>query len=868
MKRCSRRELLKFSAQLGALAPAAARAFAQESTPRSQGAPSFARSSQGGNDSSPREKSLLDSGWRFHFGNAADPTKDFNFGGGGYGDYTFAKTGEIFKPALSTFDDSAWQPVDLPHDYVVALPFVDAPELNDFGYKPVGRNFPETSIGWYRRILEIPQRDASRRIALEFDGVFRNAMVVLNGIYLGRNLSGYAPFRFDVTDFIRPGEKNVLVVRVDATEHEGWFYEGGGIYRHVWLTKTSPLHVAHEGVYITSKLFQHFAELSIITEIANDAEATSRFRVTQTVFDASGKQIATAASDTASVSPWATVKIPQNTRVDNPSLWSVENPQLYSAVTTVESDGFIADRVETSFGIRSIHFDADHGFFLNGQRVEIKGMCNHQDHAGVGSALPDRLQYFRIGKLKEMGVNAYRTSHNPPTPALLDACDGLGMLVLDETRMFSSSAEGLSQLERMVRRDRNHPSIFLWSIGNEEPLQGTPTGEHIAETMQRFVHALDPSRSVTLAMNSHRGQGASLVLDVQGVNYFHNGDVDKFHSAFPQKPIIGTEEASALCTRGIYANDPVRGYMSSYDVNTPGQYASTAEEWWNFYSARPFAAGAFVWTGFDYRGEPSPYQWPCISSHFGVMDTCGFPKDTYFYYQAWWTSKTVLHLFPHWNWPGREGQPIRVWVHSNCDEVELFLNRRSLGKKTVSPRRHLEWEVHYVPGTLLAHGYKKGQAIAEDARETTDAPAQIKLVPDRASIVADAQDVSVITVSVLDSQNRVVPIANNEITFEIYGPGKIIGVGNGDPSSHETDKPPSQLYDSHGALMFRSMTDQGAQASLNAPQIVVTRRVFNGLAQVIVQSVMQSGRIRVSAHSASLSPAAITIVSADSPGAK
>jgi beta-galactosidase len=436
------------------------------------------------------------------------------------------------------------------------------------------------------------------------------------------------------------------------------------------------------------------------------------------------------------------------------------------------------------------------------------------------------------------------------------------MLVLDETRMFSSSAEGLSQLERMVRRDRNHPCVFLWSIGNEEPLQGTPTGEHIAETMQRFVHALDPSRSVTLAMNSHRGQGASLVLDVQGVNYFHNGDVDKFHSAFPQKPIIGTEEASALCTRGIYANDPVRGYMSSYDVNTPGDYASTAEQWWTFYSARPFAAGAFVWTGFDYRGEPSPYQWPCINSHFGVMDTCGFPKDTYFYYQAWWTEKPVLHLFPHWNWPGREGQPIRVWVHSNCDEVELFLNEKSLGRKAMPSRGHLEWQVNYASGVLLARGYKNGlqvQQVAEDKRETTGPPALIKLFPDRASIAADARDVSVVAVSVFDSQNRLVPVADNEITFEINGPAKILGVGNGDPSSHEADKPPSQLYDSHGALMFGSMPGQNAGASINAPQILTSRKVFNGLAQLIVQSLTQPGPIGITARSPGLSAASITI---------
>jgi beta-galactosidase len=861
MKHWSRRDLLK----LGALAPAAAGALAFNSTRASAGA-TIPGASAAEAQSSPRERRLLDFDWRFHFGHASDPAKDFNFGGGGDG--VFAKTGELCLPARRDFDDSAWQPVDLPHDFVVALPFVNVPELNDFGYKPVGRNFPETSIGWYRRVFEIPQADAGRRIALEFDGVFRDAMVVLNGIYIGRNLSGYAPFRFDISDFLRYGEKNILVVRADATEHEGWFYEGGGIYRHVWLTKTDALHAAHEGVYVTSEVTGNSAEVTIATEIANDADGARSFRLTQTIFDFAGKQIAAAQSDAAPISPWATQKVSQTIPVDNPSLWSLENPHLYRLVTTVEwleAVAAIVDRCETPFGIRSIHFDADHGFFLNGERVEIKGMCNHQDHAGVGSALPDRLQYFRIAKLKEMGVNAYRTSHNPPTPALLDACDRLGMLVMDETRMFSSSREGLSQLERMVRRDRNHPSVFLWSVGNEEPLQGTPTGAHICETMKDLVRTLDPSRPATLAMNNHWGQGASAALDVQGCNYFHNGNMDKFHSNFPQKPIIGSEDASALSTRGIYANDPVRGYMSSYDVNTPGDYASTAEQWWKFYSARPFAAGAFVWTGFDYRGEPSPYQWPCINSHFGVMDTCGFPKDTYFYYQAWWTQKPVLHLFPHWNWPGREGRPIRVWVHSNCDEVELFLNGKSLGRKSMPRGGHLEWQVNYAPGVLLVRGYKNGllaEAVAEDKHETTGAPALIKLVPDRASIAADAQDVSVITVSVLDSQNRLVPIADNEITFEIDGPAKIIGVGNGDPSSHEADKPPSQLYDAHGVLMFGSMLDQSARATFNAPQILTPRKLFNGLAQIIVQSESQPGAIRVTARSPGLSSAAITVHSA------
>ncbi len=847
----TRRELLK----IGAMAPAAAGWMAQD-LPRSPQQNTEQSADQEAPDSGKaRERLLLDCNWRFHFGNADDPEQDFHFGRWS----AFAKTGELFQPSREDFDDSGWDAIRLPHDFAVGLPFVNDLELVDYGFKPVGRKYPATTIGWYRRVFEIPQSDLGRRLAIAFDGVFRDCIVALNGNYLGRNLSGYAPFRYDVTDFARYGEKNVLVVRVDATEHEGWFYEGAGIYRHVWLEKTNAVHVVNHGTYVTTEVHGSGATISIATEVANDSDAAAQVRVMHDIFDASGNKVATTETETVTCSPWRKSELTQHAEVNRPNLWSLENPHLYRAVTTVESGGQIVDEYETPFGIRTAHFDPDKGFFLNGERVEIKGMCNHQDHAGVGSALPDGLQSFRVAKLKEMGANAYRTSHNPPTPELLDACDRLGMLVMDETRMMSSSAEGLNQLERMIRRDRNHPSVILWSLGNEEPEQSTEMGARMCETMKRLAHRLDPSRPVTVAMNGGWGKGYSNVVDVQGCNYFHLGNIDKFHADFPSKPIIGSEEASALSTRGIYANDPARGYMSSYDVNTPGQYASTAEEWWNYYSARPFAAGAFVWTGFDYRGEPSPYKWPCINSHFGVMDTCGFPKDTYFYYQAWWSGRPVLHLFPHWNWPGREGQPIQVWVHSNCDEVELFLNGASLGRKSMPRLSHLEWKVNYAPGILLARGWENGKLILEDKRETTGAAARIKLIPDRAGIRADAEDVAVVSASILDSQNRVVPIADNEITFEIYGPGKIIGVGNGDPSSHEADKPPAELYDSHGALIFGLVTEQGAKASLNAPQILTSRRVFNGFAQVVVQAQSQPGDIVLTANSQGLPSASITI---------
>ncbi|MGH7977288.1 MAG: glycoside hydrolase family 2 TIM barrel-domain containing protein, partial [Limisphaerales bacterium] len=426
----------------------------------------------------------------------------------------------------------------------------------------------------------------------------------------------------------------------------------------------------------------------------------------------------------------------------------------------------------------------------NGKPYEIKGTCNHQDAAGVGEALPDALQYFRIKKLKEMGCNAYRTSHNAPTPELLDACDRLGMLVLDENRLLGSDAANLKRFKGQILRDRNHPSVAFWSIANEEfTVQGTPQGVRVANTMQNFLKQLDPTRPITYAApvgDDYTGNINS-VIEVRGWNYHVGSDMDNYHREHPNQPEVGTEQGSTVSTRGIYANDKVRGYVSSYDLNAQ-PWSSTAERWWSYFDARPWLSGGFVWTGFDYRGEPTPYGWPCINSHFGVMDTCGFPKDLFYYYQSVWTDKPMVHLLPHWNWPGKEGREIKVWAYSNCKEVELFLNGQSLGKQTMKKDSHLEWNVKYEPGTLSAQGYDdNGKLVAVTKVETTGEPATVQLAPDRATINADGEDVSVITVSVTDSKARVVPVATNLIHFALSGPGKILGVGNGDPSCHEPD---------------------------------------------------------------------------------
>ncbi len=776
-----------------------------------------------------RDRLLLDFGWRFHLGHADDPSKDFGFGK----DEEFAKTGELFVPARPNFDDSAWDAVDLPHDWAVGLPFVDDPDLVAQGCKPLGRAYPATSIGWYRRAFTLPAEDAGRRITLEFDGIFRDALVSINDHLLGRHRSGYAPARYDVSDFVNFGGRNIIVVRVDATEHEGWFYEGAGIYRHVWLVKTHPAHVAPWGAFVTARLSRDAAQLTIATELANQRDVRGVLGVVSRITGPGGTPLAGVRARPVEVAPWDGATVTQQIHLPHPALWSVEHPALHQLETTVTLDGNEVDRLVTPFGIRSVRFDADNGLLINDTRVEVKGTCNHQDHAGVGSALPDRLQYYRVERLKAMGANAYRTSHNPPTPELLAACDSLGMLVLDETRTMSSNPDALDDFSEMIRRDRNHPSIFAWSIGNEEPDQGTDRGARIATTMKRLARRLDPSRMITEAMNGSWGRGLSAVVDVQGFNYGDGTRMDQFHARFPQQPCIGTEVASTVSTRGIYADDKDRGYLSAYDVHAP-PWGAIAESWWPTYAARKWLAGGFVWTGFDYRGEPTPYAWPCISSHFGIMDTCGFPKDNFYYYQAWWGGAPVVHLFPHWNWPGKEGTPIDVWVHSNLDRVELLVNGTSVGTQAVPRNGHVAWQVPYAPGAIEARGYRGDQLLLTDRRETTGAPARVVLRADRDHLTADAEDVAVITVSVVDANGRTVPVADHEISFAVTGDGRLIGVGNGDPSSHEADK---------GTV----------------------RRVFNGLACAIVQSSERAGAVRIDATSPGLAPGSVTVTTAGGP---
>jgi beta-galactosidase len=828
MKSLSRRALLKSSL----LAPAAAVAMQQmgplgmamQTGTESTSPPPLDQAPSAPLTASERERLLLDFGWRFHLGNADDPSKDFGLGSGSTGD--FQKTGNFLPASNIAFDDGDWTPIDLPHDWAVELPFTNDPALASKGFYPLGRTYPATSIGWYRRVFDLPASDAGKRISVEFDGAYRQSLVSLNGFYIGQHSGGYDPFSFDVTDFVNPGATNVLLVRVDATLSDGWFYEGAGIYRHVWLVKTSPVHVKKWGTFVSSQVRSGQAALSIRTEVENQSSSARRVSVVSTVLDPSGRTVASTTSDAGSIPEEAGQTYEQKLTVHNPLLWSLEERNLYKLVTELRAGDATVDRYETPFGIRTITIDPQKGVFLNGQHVKIKGTCNHQDHAGIGAALPDAVQDYRVRKLQEMGCNSLRTSHNPPTPELLDACDRLGMLVFDETRMMSTNPEGLSQFADLLRRDRNRPSVFMWSMGNEERVANTERGVLILSGMKELAEQLDGTRPVSIAPTGAIGTGGLAVCDVIGYNYMDPAAL-AYHEAHPEKPVIGTETVSAVGTRGIYITDPHKGYVGSYDPYTTTGRAS-AEGWWRFCDAQPWLAGGFVWTGFDYRGEPSPYQWPNISSQYGIIDTCGFPKDTYYYYQSWWTDRPVLHLFPHWNWPGYEGKEIAVWVHTNLDRVELFHNGHSLGAQEVKKNQHLAWNVPYEAGAIEARGYKADKLVMTTRRETTGPAAKLVMVTDRREVNADGEDVAMFAVAVQDSQGREVPIADNEVTFRVSGSGRLIGVGNGDPTDHESDK---------GTV----------------------RKAFSGRCMAVVQSGKEAGSITVQAASPGFAPATVTI---------
>lgn len=761
-----------------------------------------------------RETIRLDDGWKFAFGNAADPKKDFGCGTEYFNYLTKANSIHNEGPYVANFNDSTWQEVKVPHDWVTILPYADVAS-HSHGYKTVGYKYPETSVGWYRKTINIPANDLGKHIALKFDGIFRNARVWFNGFYMGTEPSGYATQVYDVTEYVNYGGDNLICVRADVTLEEGWFYEGAGIYRDAWLLKSAAVSVAPFGTFVYADLKQPYdkATIHVETEVNNHSLTTQQCEVSHRLLDADGREVAKSESSTIMLRAKQTLNSQLLTlNLSAPHLWSPADPYLYKVETTVKVDGRVTDVYETTTGIRDIEFDADRGFLLNGQPLKLKGVNLHQDHAGVGAAIPDALQAWRIKQLKKMGCNAYRASHNPMTPALLDICDREGILVIDENRLTGINEEHLRLLERMIKRDRNHPSVILWSNGNEEwGMENTIQGTRIAAAMREYTHLLDPTRHSTIA----NAGGREMVkgLDVVGFNYIVQNDVDNQKKNNPTWKIVGTEETTGCGTRGWYFKDEkYPGRMVSLNRTMEQNYENIIERGWKFYDERPWAAGLFYWTGFDYRGEPNPLSYPAHDSEFGILDYCGFPKDEAYYLKSWWTDEPVLHIFPHWNLQGHEGEEVEVWAYSNCDEVELTVNGKKLGRQPMPRNGHLKWKAVYQPGRVEAIGYKNGKRILTKTIETTKSAAKVVLKADRHQIAADGQDMAIVNIELHDQKGRFVPNASPVLTFCLEGDASIIGCGNGDPSYLGSDHPDKQ------------------------PCHTFSIPAFNGRAQVLIQS--------------------------------
>ena len=764
--------------------------------------------------------------------------------------------GDVQNGQAPSFDDSGWRLLDLPHDWSIEGEFnKDNPSGVNGGALPGG-------MGWYRRTFTLPDAEKERLAFVQFDGVYRKSEVWINGHYLGKRPYGYSSFEYEVTPWLRyGGGANVLAVKVDNSEQpNSRWYSGSGIYRNVWLTTTDKVFVDHWGTFVTTpEVSRNAARVNVRTRIRNVLHSNQTFTLKTVIVDRSVKEV-TGASSEGIVHGDSMYEVIQDFVVRNPELWSVDSPALYSAASTVERGSNAGDRIATTFGIRSFAFDGAKGFSLNGEPMKIFGVCDHHDLGCLGAAINTRALERQLQILKSMGCNGIRTSHNPPAPELLDLCDSMGFVVMDEA--FDMWAKEKTQfdyhldfagwhrrdLEDMVLRDRNHPSIILWSIGNEigEQWDSKDTsGMVMTRELVGIVKNLDTSRPVLSNCNDDKADNniiRSGALDIIGFSYGHN-DYHLFPERFPGQKFIGSETTSALETRGHYdmPSDSIRRWptrwdkpfadgnpdntVSAYD-NVSAPWGATHEEGLKLVKKYDYISGMFIWTGFDYLGEPTPYGWPSRSSYFGIADLAGFPKDVYYMYKSEWTKDPVLHIFPHWNW--KRGQIIDIWAYTNCDEVELFLNGRSMGiRKKTGDQLHLMWRLTYEPGTLRAVG-RKGSATLTDEVRTAGPAAKIVLEPDRNVIAGDGRDLSFVTVKVLDEKGTLVPDAGNMVHFKLSGEGKIAGVDNG------------------------SETDLG-------PFKADYRKAFNGLALVVAQSAGKPGKIRIEATSDGLKPFAIDI---------
>ena len=766
---------------------------------------------------------------------------------------------------------TVWRTLNVPHDWSIEGKF---DEKSPAGY---GGGALNGGLGWYKKTFKVAITDTSKVTSIIFDGVYKNSEVWVNGHYLGKRPNGYIGFQYDMSPYLNYGDKNnEIIVKVDNSKQpNSRWYSGSGIFRNVWIETTDKLHVGQWGTYVTTpKVTAENASVNLETTIQNQNTVSKKAIVTTTIFKEDTK--VTSVTQNIIIAASTNQTIEQHAQIDSPVLWSVEKPELYSAVTEITVDDQIIDQYKTEFGIRDFKFDLNKGFILNGKQVKIKGVCMHHDLGPLGAAINTRAIERQLEILKEMGVNGIRTSHNPPAPELLDLCDKMGFIVMNEAfDMWKQTKTKYDygndwdkwhkqDLIDQLLRDRNHPSIFVWSIGNEIPEQWNEiTGVAITKELAAITRQYDKTRPLTVAMNPpvnmnideitlqfdkaktyFNAIAASGILDLIGYNYAHQ-TYEHHQKNFPNTPFIATETTSALATRGYYDEDsqlvkkwPVRwdikftdgnpgNTVSAYDqAQTP--WGSSHEATWKIIKKHDYLSGMYVWTGFDYIGEPTPYEWPSVSSYFGIVDLAGFPKDVYYMYQSEWSDKTVLHLFPHWNW--KAGQTVDVWAYyNNADEVELFLNGKSVGIRSKKGEElHVMWRIPFQAGTLKAVSRKNGKTVLEKEIKTAGSPVNLKLTADRSTIKADGNDLSFVTVDILDANGILVPTSNNEIIFSVSGNGKIVGVCSGDPVSHESYK-----GSKHSAL--------------------------NGKCLVVIQSDAKSGKVELTAEAKGLKTTKIVI---------
>jgi beta-galactosidase len=787
-------------------------------------------------------------------------------------DWRFHK-GEAQGAEQPGFRDASWTRLRLPHDWAIEEPF-------DARLNPHTGALAAFGTGWYRKTFVVPASDHGRYISVLFDGAMANAHLWLNGQDLGGRPYGYSSFSFDLTPHVRFGEPNVLAVRLTPEDHASRWYPGAGIYRNVWLENTGPLHVGLWGTYVTTpEVFDETATVLARTELRNRASGAAHVALQSTILDAAGASIVVERFD-VTIGPGGSQAATSSLSVPRPQRWDINRPYLYTLVSEVIDGGVVADRYVTPFGIRTIAFDKDRGFSLNGRHLKLQGVCNHHDLGALGAAVNRRAIERQLEILKKAGVNAIRTSHNPPAPELLDLCDRMGFLVMDEAfdcwrinkvpngyaKYFDEWSE--RDVRDMVRRDRNHSSIILWSIGNEVAEQANQNGAQEARRLVSFFHQEDPTRPTISAFNlpdTAIENGLAAEVDVTGINY-RPWAYQQIHRDHPNLILCGSETASCVSSRGVYQL-PIEKYdkhpslqLSSYDIIT-ASWAYCPDVEFSFQDRLPNVLGEFVWTGFDYLGEPTPYfdyrpgadnshDWPARSSYFGMVDLAGFPKDRYYLYQSVWSQEPMVHVLPHWNWEGREGQAIPVMCYSNCEEVELFLNGQSLGRKRrfsepvelpVGPnvseslkfqsKYRLLWQVPFAPGTLRAVGYRQGSEAAHDQVRTAGRAARVKLIADRAAIQADGDDLSFVTVRIEDHVGTLCPAASHLVRFRLTGAGDIAGVDNGNAATTE---------------LFHADY----------------RKAFNGLALLIVRSRPgQAGTIHVTAAAEGLATGRAEITS-------